>query len=94
MMCAVILCWILHHRLVLIIWKGILGLLNLLIMQYNFRIVAEAVLGYILALPDTAFSSDSHVSSSSSLLARDAVDRQLLAHFVRQVSPFYTLLLM
>lgn len=53
-------------------------------LERNIRTVAEAVLGYILALPDTGFSSDPQVTADSSVLAHDAVDRQRLAHFVRQ----------
>lgn len=48
-----------------------------------FRTIAEAVLGHMLSLPEGGFTSDPRVSADTSVLSRDAVDRQRLAHAVR-----------
>uniref|UniRef100_A0A1I7XHY7 BOS complex subunit NCLN n=1 Tax=Heterorhabditis bacteriophora TaxID=37862 RepID=A0A1I7XHY7_HETBA len=58
--------------------------LNLEVLEHNIRIVAEAVLGHILSLPEDGFSNDSRVAADTSILSREAVDRQRLAHFIRQ----------
>ncbi|EGT47961.1 CBN-NRA-2 protein [Caenorhabditis brenneri] len=50
----------------------------------NIRLIAEAVLGYILGLPETGPSSDSRIKSEVSMLSKDAVDKQRVHHFIRQ----------
>ncbi|CAI5439018.1 unnamed protein product [Caenorhabditis angaria] len=50
----------------------------------NVRIIAEAVLGYILNLPENGPSTDSRVSSESTMLSKEAVDKQRIHHFIRQ----------
>ncbi|CAJ0592526.1 unnamed protein product [Cylicocyclus nassatus] len=53
-------------------------------LELNIRIIAEAVLGYMLSIPEGGYSTDPRVSADTSLLSRDAVDRQRLAHAIRQ----------
>uniref|UniRef100_A0A1I7U481 Nicalin n=1 Tax=Caenorhabditis tropicalis TaxID=1561998 RepID=A0A1I7U481_9PELO len=50
----------------------------------NVRLIAEAVLGYILGLPETGPSSDARIKSEVSMLSKDAVDKQRVHHFIRQ----------
>lgn len=57
--------------------------LSLDALEKNTRTIAEAVLGHMLSLPEGGFTSDPRVSADTSVLSRDAVDRQRLAHAVR-----------
>lgn len=50
----------------------------------NIRLIGEAVLGYILDLPESGPSSDSRVKSEATMLSKDAVDKQRVHHFIRQ----------
>uniref|UniRef100_A0A0K0D0H0 Protein kinase domain-containing protein n=1 Tax=Angiostrongylus cantonensis TaxID=6313 RepID=A0A0K0D0H0_ANGCA len=59
------------------------GQLSMETLEQNIRTIAEAVLGHMLSLPETGYSSDPRVSADTSLLSRDAVDRQRLAHSIR-----------
>ncbi|KAJ1373750.1 hypothetical protein KIN20_036246 [Parelaphostrongylus tenuis] len=59
------------------------GQLSLESLEQNIRTIAEAVLGHLLSLPETGYSSDPRVSADTSVLSRDAVDRQRLAHSIR-----------
>ncbi|XGW22707.1 hypothetical protein V3C99_005150 [Haemonchus contortus] len=52
-------------------------------LEKNIRTIAEAVLGHMLSLPEGGYSTDPRVSADTSVLSRDAVDRQRLAHAVR-----------
>ncbi|KJH44823.1 hypothetical protein DICVIV_09142 [Dictyocaulus viviparus] len=49
----------------------------------NSSTIAEAVLGHMLSLPENGHSSDPRVSADTSVLSRDAVDRQRIAHSIR-----------
>ncbi|VDL61780.1 unnamed protein product [Nippostrongylus brasiliensis] len=57
--------------------------LSLDALEKNIRTIAEAVLGHMLSLPEGGYSKDSRISADTSVLSRDAVDRQRLAHAVR-----------
>ncbi|PIO72589.1 hypothetical protein TELCIR_05470 [Teladorsagia circumcincta] len=52
-------------------------------LEKNIRTIAEAVLGHMLSLPEGGYSNDPRVSADTSVLSRDAVDRQRLAHAMR-----------
>ncbi|KAK5985321.1 Nicalin [Trichostrongylus colubriformis] len=57
--------------------------LSLDALEKNIRTIAEAVLGHMLSLPEGGYSTDPRVSADTSVLSRDAVDRQRLAHAMR-----------
>ncbi|EPB75195.1 hypothetical protein ANCCEY_05709 [Ancylostoma ceylanicum] len=57
--------------------------LSLEALEQNIRTIAEAVLGHMLSLPEGGYSTDPRVSADTSVLSRDAVDRQRLAHAIR-----------
>ncbi|CAD6186346.1 unnamed protein product [Caenorhabditis auriculariae] len=58
--------------------------INLDDLMANIRTIAEAVLGHMLSLPEGGVSGDVRVTSETTMLSRDAVDRQRVHHFVRQ----------
>ncbi|CAI4230951.1 unnamed protein product [Auanema sp. JU1783] len=51
-------------------------------LESNIRRIAEAVLGLIIATPE-AGAADSRVKVDTSILAKDSIDKQRIAHFVR-----------
>ncbi|ETN73719.1 hypothetical protein NECAME_00808 [Necator americanus] len=60
--------------------------LSLEVLEQNIRrviTIAEAVLGHMLSLPEGGYSADPRISADTSVLSRDAVDRQRLAHAIR-----------